>query len=158
MHPDVALPAFRDAGLDRDAQDVLVRDVGQEIELRATSALKWRCVRVRRAGTGLVTVGTTAITNKLWARYNLSSTGTVGSTLPNGTVPGERILLITKVVGLAGAGTITGVFNGGIDTAYTTLAPFDAVASATVSGDFASLEWNGAAWMVLDMSALTLAG
>ena len=130
---------------------------GQEIELVATSALKWRCVRVRRAGTGLVTVGTTAITNKLWSRYNLSSTGAVGSTLPSGTVSGERILLITKVVGLAGAGTITGTFNAGIDTAYTTLAPFDAVASATVLGDHAYLEWNGAAWMCITQANLTFA-
>ncbi len=129
---------------------------GQEIELVATPALKWRCVRVRRAGDGLVTVGTTAITNKLWLRYNLSSTGAVGSTLPSGTVPGERVLLITKVVGLAGAGTITGTFNGGIDTAYTTITPFDTVASATVVGDHAYLEWDGAAWMVLNQSGNTL--
>ncbi len=132
--------------------------VGQEIELVATSALLWRCVRVVRAGTGLVTVGTTAITNKLWARYNLSSTGAVGSTLPAGTVPGERVLLITKVSALGAVGTITGTFNGGIDTAYTTLAPFDTVASATAIGDMAHLEWNGAAWMVLNQSGLTLAG
>ena len=132
--------------------------VGQEIELVATSALLWRCVRVRRAGSGLVTVGTTAITNKLWRRYNLSSTGTVGSTLPSGTVPGERVSLITKVVGLAGAGTITGTFNGGIDTAYTTLTPFDTVASATVVGDCVDLEWNGAAWQVEFLSGITLGG
>jgi hypothetical protein len=132
--------------------------VGQEIELEATPALKWRCVRIVRAGDGDVTVGTTAITNKLWSRYNLSSTGAVGSTLPNGTVRGERVLLITKVVGLAGAGTITGVFNGGIDTAYTTITPFDTVASATVVGDHAYLEWNGAAWMVLNQSGNTLGG
>jgi hypothetical protein len=131
--------------------------VGQEIELVATPALLWRCVRVRRAGDGLVTVGTTAITNKLWMRYNLSSTGTVGSTLPSGTVPGERVLLITKVVGLAGAGTITSTFNAGIDTAYTTCTPFDTVASATAVGDHAHLEWDGAAWIVLNQSGLTFA-
>lgn len=132
--------------------------VGQEIELVATSALLWRVVRVVRAGNGDVTVGTTAITNKLWSRYNLSSTGAVGSTLPSGTVPGERVLLITKVVGLAGAGTITGTFNGGIDVAYTTLTPFDTVASTTVVGDHAHLEWDGSAWMVLNQSGLTLGG
>ncbi len=132
--------------------------VGQEIELVATSALLWRCVRIVRSGSGLCTVGTTAITNKMWRRYDLSSTGTVGSTLPSGTVRGERVLLISKVVGLAGAGTITGAFNGGAAVAYTTLTPFDTVASTTVIGDSCSLEWDGAAWMVIDQTGLTLGG
>lgn len=132
--------------------------VGQEIELVATPGLKWRCVRVVRAGDGDVVVGTTPITNKLWRRYNLSSTGAVGSTLPSGTVAGERVLLITKVVGLAGAGTITGTFNAGIDTAYTTVTPFDTVAAANALGDHCELEWNGAAWMLVTQSGLTFGG
>lgn len=131
---------------------------GQEITLEATAGLKWRNVAIKRCGGAAnnVVVGTTAITNKMWKRYCLSSTGTVGSTLPNGTCRGEQIQLITTTVGLAGAGTITGTFVGGAGAAYTTLTPFDTVASTTVKGDYALLEWDGTAWCVLDQVGLTL--
>ena len=130
--------------------------VGQEIELVATSGLLWRCVRVRRAGNGTVTVGTTAITNKLWHRYTLNSTGTVASTLPSGTVMGEQVHLVTGTQGLAGAGTIDGAFNGGASTAYTHIGVFDTIGSTTVVGDSCLLEWSGAAWFVLHQTGLTL--
>jgi hypothetical protein len=134
--------------------------VGQEIELVATSALKWRCVGGKRAGGAVnnVVVGTTAITNKLWARYCLSVTGTVGSTLPSGAWVGERIRLIVTTSGLAAAGTITGVFFGGAGVAYTTLTPFDTAASTTLTGDTCLLEWDGAKWNVLFHAGLTLGG
>lgn len=134
--------------------------VGQEIELEATSALKWRCVGIKRVGGAAdnVVVGTTAITNKMWRRYCLSVTGTVGSTLPSGSCRGERVRLITTTAGLAAAGTITGAFFGGAGVAYTTLTPFDTAASTTALGDSCELEWDGAKWYVLDQTGLTLGG
>lgn len=134
-------------------------NVGQQIELEATSGLLWRATKVVRAGGAAnnVVVGTTAITNKLWCRYCLSSTGTVGSTLPSGNCIGERVQLITTTVGLAGAGTITGLFTGGAGVAtYTTLTPFDTVASTTAVGDSCLLEWNGSRWSVIHQTGLTL--
>lgn len=133
--------------------------VGQEIELEATPALKWRCVRIKRAGGAAnnVVVGTTPITNKLWARYSLSVTGTVGSTLPSGSCVGERIQVITTTAALSPVGTLTGTYVGGAAVAYTSLTPFDTVASTTVVGDSCLLEWDGTAWNVLHQTGLTLA-
>lgn len=132
--------------------------VGQEIELVATSGLLWRCVRVKRAGGAAdnVVVGTTPITNKLWARYNLSVTGSVSSTLPNGATVGERILICCSTVALGGAGTLDGTYVGGAAVAYTHLGSFGVVASTTVTGDMALLEWDGSAWNVMYQTGLTL--
>ncbi len=132
--------------------------VGQEIHLKATSALKWRCVRIKRAGgtADNVVVGTTAITNKLWLRYCLSVTGTVSSTLPSGTCVGERIQIINTTAALSPVGDITGTFIGGAGVAYTHIGAFGLVASTTVVGDCALLEWDGTAWAVLFQSGTTL--
>ncbi len=134
--------------------------VGQEIRLQATAALKWRVVGITRSGGAAnnVVMGTTAITNKLWRRYSFSVTGTVGSTLPSGSFRGERIQVIVSTAGLAAAGTLTGAFTGGAAVAYTTMVPFDTAASTTVVGDSALLEWDGAAWMVLHQTGMTLGG
>lgn len=132
--------------------------VGQEIELVATSALKWRCVRVKRAG-GLVdnvVVGTTAITNKLWQSYNLSVTGTVNSTLPDGAAVGERITINCTTAASTPIGGLAGTFKGALAAAYTALGAFGVVASTTVVGDMAMLEWSGAAWVVLWQAGTTL--
>lgn len=131
---------------------------GQEIELIATSALLWRCVRVKRAGgtADNVVVGTTAITNKLWRTYCLSVTGTVASTLPNGAAVGEQIQVINTTAATTPVGSLDGTFVGGAQAAYTHLGAIGVVASTTVTGDCALLEWTGAAWAVLYQTGCTL--
>jgi hypothetical protein len=132
--------------------------VGQQIRLRATSALKWRCVGITRAGGVVdnVVVGTTAITNKMWQSYNLSVTGTVNSTLPNGTCVGERIAINCTTAALSPIGGLAGTFKGALAAAYTALGAIGVVASTTVTGDMALLEWSGTAWVVIYQTGCTL--
>lgn len=132
--------------------------VGQEFELRATPALKWRCVRIKRAGgtADNVVVGTTAITNKMWLRYCLSVTGTVSSTLPNGSCVGERIQIINTTAASTPIGALDGAYIGGAGVAYTHLGAIGVVASTTVVGDTAILEWDGTAWAVIYQNGCTL--
>lgn len=132
--------------------------VGQEIELVATAGLLWRCVRVVRKGGVVdgVVVGTTAITNKLWRTYALSITGTVNSTLPNGSCRGEQIQVICTTAASTPVGGLAGTFKGGAAAAYTALGAIGVVASATVTGDCALLEWDGSAWNVLYQTGCTL--
>lgn len=131
---------------------------GQEITLEATSGLLWRCIGIKRAGGVVdnVVVGTTAITNKMWQSYNLSVTGTVSSTLPDGTCVGERISINNTTAALSPIGSLTGTFKGALAAAYTSLGTFGLIASTTVTGDMALLEWSGAAWVVLFQSGTTL--
>lgn len=138
-------------------------DVGQAIELLATSGLKWRCVRVQRAGGAAnnVVVGTTVLTGlNLWLRYCLSVTGTVSSTgtsaLPNGSAVGERIIVTCSTAALSPIGSIDGTFVGMIAEAYTHLGAVGVVASATAVGDCAVLEWTGSAWSVIYQNGCTL--
>lgn len=132
--------------------------VGQEITLEATPALLWRCVGGRRKGgvADNVVVGTTAITNKLWRTYALSVTGTVNSTLPNGAWVGEQIQIINTTAATTPIGGLNGTFKGGLAAAYTALGAIGVVASATVVGDMALLEWDGSAWVVLWQAGCTL--
>jgi hypothetical protein len=133
--------------------------VGQEITLEATAGLLWRCVDIKRAGGDIadkIVVGTTAITNKMWAVYALSITGTVNSTLPNGTCVGERITVICTTAASTPIGGLAGAFKGGAGIAYTALGAIGVVASTTVTGDTAILEWDGAAWNVMYQSGCTL--
>lgn len=132
--------------------------VGQEIILEATAALKWRCVGIKRAGGAVdnVVVGTTAITNKMWRVYNLSVTGTVNSTLPDGTCVGERINIHNTTAASTPIGGLAGTFRGALAAAYTALGAFGVVASTTVVGDMAMLEWDGSAWVVLWQAGTTL--
>lgn len=138
-------------------------DVGQAIELVATSALKWRCVRVQRVGGAVdaVVVGTTVLTGlNLWLRYCCSVTGTVSSTgtkgLPNGSAVGERCIVTCSTAASIPVGSIDGTFKGMINEAYTHLGAIGVVASATVVGDAAVLEWDGSAWCVLYQNGCTL--
>lgn len=137
--------------------------VGQEIELIATSGLKWRATRVKRAGgvADAVVVGTTVLTGfNLWIRYCLSVTGTVNSSstksLPNGSAVGERCIVTCSTAALSPIGSIDGTFTGMIAEAYTHLGAIGVVASTTVVGDAAVLEWTGAAWAVIYQNGCTL--
>lgn len=133
--------------------------VGQKIKFRATPALKWRAVDGCRAGgtADNVVVGTTAITNKMWRVYALSVTGTVNSTLPNGAWIGEQIQIINTTAASTPIGGLAGTFKGGdLAATYTALGAFGVVASTTVVGDCALLEWDGSAWRVLFQAGTTL--
>jgi hypothetical protein len=132
--------------------------IGQEVTFRATAALKWRVVQIKRAGgtADNVVVGTTAITNKMWRVYGLSVTGTVNSTLPNGSCVGERITVVNTTAASTPIGGLAGTFVGGARAAYTALGAIGVVASTTVVGDMAELEWDGSAWNVLWQAGCTL--
>ena len=138
-------------------------DVGQAIELQATSGLKWRATRVQRAGGAVdaVVVGTTVLTGlNLWLRYCCSVTATVSSTgtkaLPNGSVVGERCIVTCSTAASTPVGSIDGTFTGMINESYTHLGAIGVVASATVVGDCAVLEWTGSAWSVIYQNGCTL--
>jgi hypothetical protein len=138
-------------------------DVGQAIELQATSGLKWRATRVQRTGgaADAVVVGTTVLTGlNLWLRYCCSVTGTVSSTgtkaLPNGSAVGERCIVTCSTAASTPIGSLDGTYTGMIAEAYTHLGAIGVVASATVVGDAAVLEWTGAAWAVVYQNGCTL--
>jgi hypothetical protein len=137
--------------------------VGQSIDFVATTALKWRAVRIQRAGgaADAVVVGTTVLTGyNLWLRYCLSVTGTVNSTttkgLPNGSAVGERCIVTCSTAALSPIGSISGTFIDMIAAAYTVIGAVGVVASTTVVGDCAVLEWTGAAWSIVYMNGCTL--
>lgn len=138
-------------------------DVGQAIELVATTGLLWRATRVQRTGGAVdaVVIGTTVLTGlNLWLRYCCSVTATVTSTgtkaLPNGSAVGERCIVTNSTAASTPVGSIDGVFTGMIAEAYTHLGTIGVVASATVVGDCAVLEWTGAAWAVIYQNGCTL--
>lgn len=88
---------------------------GQEIEYVWTTpsggTAAWRAVRVVRAGSLPVTVGTTVLTGQVMvAVYALSVTGSVSSTstmaIPNGQVAGEVIHLVTPTANSIPSGSI----------------------------------------------------
>jgi hypothetical protein len=124
--------------------------VGQAIELQATSALKWRCTRVQRAGTSGnngVVIGTTVLTGlSLWAVYLCSVTSTVSSTttkaLPNGSAVGEIITVSCTTAASTPNGTLGGSFVDLTATARTGM-----VLDATT--DTAVFMWNGSAWQAM---------
>lgn len=135
---------------------IVFDDVGQEIELQATAALKWRCTRKKRSGGAVdgVVVGTTVLTGIVMrAIYYLSVTGTVTSTttkgIPDGQVAGEVIRVSVSTASLAsGTIAITGVTSAG--AAATTLG------TATATTHFALLMWTGTAWSLMNAATLAL--
>lgn len=138
-------------------------DVGQAIELVATSGLKWRATRVQRAGgaADAVVVGTTVLTGlNLWIRYCCSVTATVSSTgtkaLPNGSAVGERCIVTCSTAASTPVGSIDGTFTGMINEAYTHLGAIGVAATASVVGDCAVLEWTGSSWSVVYQNGCTL--
>lgn len=144
------------------ATTFLFDTAGQFIELIATTALKWRCIRVGRAGgaADAVVVGTTDLAGKnLWLRYCLSVTGTVNSTgtkgIPNGSAVGERIIVTCSTAALSPIGSIDGAFTGMINEAYTHMGAVGVAATASVVGDCAVLEWTGAAWNIIYQNGCT---
>jgi hypothetical protein len=129
-------------------------DVGQAIELVATSALKWRAARVQRAGTSGnngVVIGTTVLTGlNLWSVYLCSVTGTVSSTttkaLPNGSAVNEIITVSCTTAASTPNGTLGGTYVDLTATARTGM-----VLDATT--DTAVFMWNGSAWQAQSNTA-----
>jgi hypothetical protein len=136
--------------------------VGQAIELIATAGLKWRCVRVQRAGVkATITAGTTVLTGlNLFQAYSLAVDGTDAGTgvggLPNGSAVGERCSIVCELADNIPVGSLTGAYLGMFGTAYTIIGAIGVVASTTVVGDCALLEWNGSAWLVVYQNGCTL--
>lgn len=135
--------------------------VGQEITLQATPGLLWRCISVRRAGVLTVVVGTDVLTGlNLNQVYALSVTATVSSTgtkaLPNGSAVGEICSLVNSVAASTPVGNINGTYKGPEGTARTDIGAIGSAASTAAMGDFATLQWDGSAWVVLNMSGVTL--
>lgn len=136
--------------------------VGQALEFEATAALKWRCIKKVRAGTlaGIVG-GTTVLTGLSMNRtYSMAVDGTDAGTgtggLPDGAAVGERCTVVCESAANTPIGSLTGTYVGIAGTAYTTLGTIGVAASATVTGDFAELEWSGSAWKVLTQAGCTL--
>lgn len=132
--------------------------VGQSIELVATAALKWRARQVARAGTQLLVVGTTLTAGLVMAaHYSLSVTGTVSSTtaggrgIPNGLVPNEVITVGQSVAASIPVGNIGFV---GLTLALVAATDLQAWGATT---DTVTLQWTGAAWLVIANSGVTVA-
>jgi hypothetical protein len=122
--------------------------VGQEIELEATAALKWRCVRKKRVGTKTLVIGTTVTTGicNMEATILTSSTGTVASLttkgIPNGSAIGERIQITEITAAGTPHGDIAGAFLDHAGAAKTALDDF------TVAKEGGTFVWTGAAWQL----------
>lgn len=127
---------------------------GQVVELQATSGLKWRATRVHRQGERQVVVQTTVLTGFNLEHFNLSVTGTVSSTgtkaIPDGSAPGEILLVGVSVAGGIPSGTIALTGLTTLGAAGTTL--------GTVAGtaNYASLMWNGTGWQMTGSSTLVI--
>jgi hypothetical protein len=132
--------------------------VGQSIELVATSGLLWRANSLRRAGVQILVVGTTVTTGMVLAQnYSLSVTGTVSSTtgsnrgVPNGLIPGEIIVVSQSTAASTPVGNIEGVF---VTLANVTATDLQAWGATT---DTCTLQWNGARWLVVTATGVTVA-
>lgn len=130
------------------AASFLLTAVGQEFELEATPALKWRCIRKKRTGAKTLVIGTTVTTDicNMEAQILCSVTGTVASLttkgIPNGSAVGERISVVCSVAASTPHGDIAGTFISHLGAAATALDDLVAV------GDGGNFVWNGSAWQV----------
>lgn len=133
-------------------------NTGQEIELEATPALKWRCIRKKRVGWKTLVIGTTVTTGIAdMSHLNLSVTGTVTSTgtkgIPAGAAVGERLLVGCGTAALTPHGDIFG--TAFLSTSGGTANTLD---DFTATTDHMEFEWTGAAWQLIsnNTTAVTL--
>lgn len=123
-------------------------NVGQEIELEATSALKWRCVRKNRTGSKTIVIGTDVLTGicNMSFLIRTSTTGTVASLttkgIPNGSAIGERIQITEITAATTPHGDLAGTFLDHAGAAKTALDDF------TVAKEGGTFVWNGSAWQL----------
>lgn len=134
--------------------------VGQSIKFK-WSGTKWRCIAKARRGTlaGIVG-GTTVLTgHSMVNNYVMAVDGTDAGTgeggLPNGSVPGERVTITCSQADNIPAGSLTGLYTNLLGTAATICGAIGVVASASVVGDIAVLEWNGASWQAIYQAGVT---
>lgn len=132
-------------------------NVGQTLELEATAGLKWRATRITRTGHKTLVVGTTVTTDICnMSHINLSVTGTVASAttkgIPNGSAPGEILLVGCSTATGTPHGDITGAFTTTLGTAANTLDDF------TATTDHLMFVWTGTTWQLLsnNSTAVTL--
>ncbi len=126
--------------------------VGQRLHLQWTGSA-WHIIRKVKAGTQLLTIGTTVATGMgMCESYKLSVTGTVHSTstkgIPDGRVPGERIHVCVGTAAILPIGdiAITGLLK-------TTLAAATSLANLTDTTMSLWAEWNGAGWIPCEFTA-----
>jgi len=129
--------------------------VGQAIDFIWTGT-KWQCEKTQRAGVKISTVGTTVLTGfNLCHNLSLSVTGTVSSTttkgVPNGAYPGDFLIVSQSTAASIPVGNITGTFLTLANAAATDLQAWGATT------DTVTLTWNGAAWLIINNSGVTVA-
>lgn len=131
--------------------------VGQALELVATAGLLWR-IRpgTQRAGVQILVIGTTLTAGLTLAHtYSCSVTGTVSSAttkaLPDGLFPGDQCIVACSTAALTPIGNIT--FTG-LTLANVAATDLQAIGATT---DTVTLTWNGAAWLVIANSGITVA-
>jgi hypothetical protein len=120
--------------------------VGQAIDF-IWSGTKWRVEKTTRAGVKIAVVGTTVLTGfNLCHNLSLSVTGTVASTgtqgVPNGTFPGDTLLVTQSTAASIPVGSITGTFLSLANANATDLQAWGATT------DTCQLFWNGLRWLV----------
>lgn len=134
--------------------------VGQEVEFEAVNisgTLKWRVFRVKRAGVQILVLGTTLTAGMVLAHtYSCSSTGTVDSTgatkqLPDGLIPSDFCIVACSTAGLGATGSLD--FTG-VTLANAAVTHLQAIGATT---DTVTLTWNGAAWLVIANTGITVA-
>lgn len=134
--------------------------VGQAIEFRWTGSA-WRATRVQRAGAlaGIV-AGTDVLTGlNLNLQYILAVDGTDAGTgtggLPNGSSVGERCVITCSLAANTPVGSLTGSYRDLLGAAATICGAIGVVASSSVVGDIAVLEWDGSAWRAIYQAGVT---
>ncbi len=128
--------------------------VGQVLDLEWRST-GWKVVGKRRAGTQVLVIGTTLTAGlDMAAVYDLQTTATVHSlttmALPSGMIPGEVVSLICTVAATCPVGDIDFVGVSLVGAAVTH------ITAITATTDNATLLWNGAAWVPLLNTGLTI--
>lgn len=128
---------------------------GQMIELEATAALKWRCIRKVRTGRKALVIGTTDTTGICnMSHVDVAVTSAVASTstkaLPNGAAIGELVSITCSTAASTPHGDLGGAFLKKDGTAGTLLDDF------TLVTDNALLMWTGAAWEAVVLAGTTL--
>ncbi len=134
---------------------IVFTNVGQWAEFYWTGSV-WRVVRTQRAGVKIPVIGTTALTGHVLTHtYSCSVTGTVSSTganaLPNGTYPGDSCIVACSTAASIPVGNIN--FTG-VTLANVAATDLQAIGATT---DTVTLTWNGAAWLVIANSGVTVA-
>lgn len=129
---------------------------GQSIELIATSGLLWRCRQLTQAGVQIAVVGTTVLTGfVMCSNLSLSVTATVSSTttksVPNGIIAGQVLIVSQSTAASTPVGNINFTGLTLANVAATDLQAFGATT------DTVTLQWNGAAWLVIANSGVTVA-